>query len=363
MNHLKISIVTTSYNRKEYLEELIDSILCQNYPNLEYIILDGGSTDGSVEVIKKYEKHLTYWISEKDEGFTPALNKGLQMTTGEIMGWMNSDDKYLQGSFALINEIFSTFKDVRWITGKSGVWDEKGNFVKEIYNFRNIYDYLLDNVYESRFKRFLTIQQESTFWRRSLWDQTESYIDEKYKIMPDSELWTRFFLYEDLWHVDGKIGGFRVHKSSNTYINHNLGWQDLELAISTMKNKLNERQLNNYNILSRLNILRDQAIFASYSCYEKSIELLFEYNIDFADADYKIIRKEGNEWKKYYMNFYASYLSHLLLLLRELRRLLLIEQSFSWRITRPLRIIRKLMTRLREKIIPTSKKELINISD
>lgn len=98
----KISIVTPSYNQGEFIEETIRSVLLQGYPNLEYIIIDGGSTDGSVEIIKKYKKHFTYWVSEADRGQSHAINKGFKHATGELFGWLNSDDYYLPGALAAV---------------------------------------------------------------------------------------------------------------------------------------------------------------------------------------------------------------------------------------------------------------------
>ncbi len=100
----KISIVTPSYNQAEFLERTILSVLNQNYPNLEYIIIDGGSTDGSVEIIKKYEKYLTYWVSEKDRGQTEALNKGFARATGDLRAWLNADEEYLPGALRCVAE-------------------------------------------------------------------------------------------------------------------------------------------------------------------------------------------------------------------------------------------------------------------
>src|SRR5579859_3708649 len=98
----RISIVTPSFNQRAFLEETIRSVLDQRYPNLEYVIIDGGSTDGSVDIIRKYERHLAFWVSEPDGGQYDAINKGFAHTTGELLGWLNADDKYLPWSFSTL---------------------------------------------------------------------------------------------------------------------------------------------------------------------------------------------------------------------------------------------------------------------
>lgn len=102
MEYPKITVVTPSYNQGQFLEETIQSVIGQQYPNLEYIIMDGGSTDNSVEIIKKYERHLAFWVSEKDEGQSAAINLAFARSTGDILGWLNSDDMYLPGTLAYV---------------------------------------------------------------------------------------------------------------------------------------------------------------------------------------------------------------------------------------------------------------------
>jgi glycosyltransferase involved in cell wall biosynthesis len=122
----KISIVTPTYNQGQYIEETIQSVLNQNYPNLEYIIIDGGSTDGTVELIKKYEKHLKYWVSEPDKGQANAINKGLKHCTGEIFNWLNSDDYLAPGALHAIGKAFTDPK-VDAVAGRT-IYFEDGNF-------------------------------------------------------------------------------------------------------------------------------------------------------------------------------------------------------------------------------------------
>ena len=158
----KISIVTPSFNQGEYLEETILSVIGQNYPNLEYIIIDGGSKDNSVEIIKKYEKYLTYWVSENDEGQSDAINKGFKIATGDIFGWLNSDDLYMPNVF---NNIIS-------LKPKSSDFLIFGEAIHFRANINSISSFG-SNVYNSFSTNSLNLAesfiQPSTFWSKSVW--------------------------------------------------------------------------------------------------------------------------------------------------------------------------------------------------
>ena len=209
----KISIITPSLNQAHYLEKTILSVLSQDYPNLEYIIIDGGSTDGSIEVIKKYEHKLAYWISEPDHNMYEAIQKGFEKCTGDIMAWINSDDIYFPGAFSIVNEIFSGFKEVSWLQGIPAHFDEKGRCVT-VFPLRkwSKYDYYTGN--------YKWIQQEATFWRRDLWKKTEGRVFRTSKIAGDLDLWLHFFRFDKLYVTPALLGGFRIRSSEQLSLDY-----------------------------------------------------------------------------------------------------------------------------------------------
>lgn len=212
-NYPKISIVTPVYNQVDYIEETICSIINQQYPNLEYIIIDGGSTDGTLDIIKKYEDKITKWISEPDTGLYNAINKGFKFSTGEIMAWLNADDIYFKDTFNKVAEVFSIFQQVNWLQGIPVCIDKKSRVVS-VNNLKYWYKY---NYYV---KDYAWIQQESVFWRRSLWEKTGSTLSEIYKYAGDIELWTRFFRYENLYSARFTLGAFRLRDNNQLSLDH-----------------------------------------------------------------------------------------------------------------------------------------------
>lgn len=129
----RLTIVTPSYNQGKFIEATIRSVLLQGYPNLEYIIIDGGSTDNSVETIKKYENYLFYWHSQKDKGQADAINQGLERSNGEILGWINSDDVYVKGTFYKIVKAFHSHPDYTVVHGNRILINERGDVTGLIY--------------------------------------------------------------------------------------------------------------------------------------------------------------------------------------------------------------------------------------
>lgn len=207
--HIKISVVTPNYNGEAFLEKTIWSVLSQNYPNLEYIIVDGGSTDASMSIVEKYAGELTHIISEPDQGHADAVNKGFALASGDAMAWLNSDDMLFPGSLSLVNELFSQFPEVDWVTGRATSMLEND---------------IVNRVREARpwsWLRFLCgdyrhIQQEGTFWRRRLWERAGSELSLEYSLANDFDLWTRFFRYATLYSVDTIAGCFRFREGQRS---------------------------------------------------------------------------------------------------------------------------------------------------
>lgn len=198
-----ISVVVPSFNQGNFLKDTLASILSQNYPNLECIVVDGGSSDCSVEIIRSVEDQLTWWCSEKDAGHGDALNKGFTQATGEVLCWLNSDDLMAPWGLWIIGDVFARFPQVEWLTGEYGIWDAHGRLVASYPGGATATEYLRRDESD--------LQQESTFWRRSLWSRAGGKIDTSYRLMIDAELWLRFFRHATLYSLKTVVSGYRWH--------------------------------------------------------------------------------------------------------------------------------------------------------
>ena len=178
----KISIVTPSYNQGTFLEETIQSILSQDYPNLEYIIIDGGSTDNSVEIIKKYEQHISYWVSEKDKGQTNAISKGFAKATGEICNWINSDDVLAPNALKTIANAFIENPNVDFVHGKNGIIDSESKLTEWTQHPK-------DNL-EIQYFYGMPYGQQACFFTKRIYDKVGG-LNEKISFSMDFDLYTK----------------------------------------------------------------------------------------------------------------------------------------------------------------------------
>jgi len=203
----KISIVTPSYNQGRFLEETIRSVLMQGYPNLEYIIMDGGSTDNSVEIIKKYEPWLTSWVSEKDNGQADAIHRGFEKATGEIIGWLNSDDYLLSGALKKVGKAFVDETEQELIIGGGIVVDERGTLLRKSYSFPQNFTSLLS------LGQFA--MQMSSFWRRDAY-RAVGGLDSTLHFCFDYDLFIRLAKRKPPSGIDDLLSAFRIHGESKT---------------------------------------------------------------------------------------------------------------------------------------------------
>ncbi len=198
----KISVITPSYNQGFFIENTIQSVLSQDYPNLEYIICDGGSTDETLDIIKKYEDKLTWWCSEKDDGQTAAINKGMKKATGEYVCWINSDDVLLPGSLMMVAKFAQKYPNVDFFNGFTAIIDMNGRFVK--------FHHIIMNSFLFK-KGAYNISQQGMFWKRSLFERI-GYLDEKFHAKMDVEWLIRIYRNGiPMKKINKHLGAFRVY--------------------------------------------------------------------------------------------------------------------------------------------------------
>lgn len=210
-----LSVITPSYQHVEFIERTIRSVLAQNYPRLEYLVMDGGSSDGTVDILRRYASELEY-VSEKDGGQAAALNAGFARTGGEIVAWINSDDEYLPGAFDAVGRFFATHPDVEWLFGRCPIIDRSSRRqkalitrYKEFWQRRYSYQRLLIENF---------IPQPAVFFRRRLLERVGP-LDTAYHNAFDYHLWARMGAVARPAFIDQELACFRIIDESKTSSN------------------------------------------------------------------------------------------------------------------------------------------------
>jgi glycosyltransferase involved in cell wall biosynthesis len=201
---LRVSIVTPSYNQAAFLEQTIQSVLMQDYPDLEYFVIDGGSQDGSVDIIRRYADRLAGWVSEKDSGQAEAINKGFARATGDVIAWINSDDYYLPGAVASAVKFLQEYPDCGMVYGDVVSVDEAG----EPINVMTFDEWGLEDLMQ-----FEIIGQPGVFMRRSVLEQA-GYLDPSYHMMLDHHLWLRMAQFAPIHYVSERWAAARFHAAA-----------------------------------------------------------------------------------------------------------------------------------------------------
>jgi glycosyltransferase involved in cell wall biosynthesis len=219
----KITVITPSYNQADYLERTICSVLEQNYPNLEYIIVDGGSTDGSVEIIKRYEDRLAWWVSESDDGQSQAINKGLKRATGEWVAWQNSDDIYYPGALHDLAKAADQYPDAEFIIGNMRLIDKNDHAIRDIRYVTPTHQGLL--------AEGMVIANQAAFWRSSVHADI-GFLREDLHYSFDYEWFLRLTKHVKSRHINRIWGALRHHEETKTHTNEEAFAAENQLALS-----------------------------------------------------------------------------------------------------------------------------------
>lgn len=213
-----VSIVTPSYNHAQFLEATIRSVLDQDYPNLEYLVVDGGSTDGSLEIIRKYADRLAWWVSEHDRGQTDAINKGFTRARGDILAWLNSDDTYEPRAVAEAVALLQARPDVGMVYGDANFIDEQGQVIGRFPARQTDYRRLRQG--------YVHIPQQAAFFRGDLWRQVGP-LDPTFYFAMDYDLWVRLARIAPLAYHPRLWANFRLHSNAKTMLADDRCWPEM----------------------------------------------------------------------------------------------------------------------------------------
>ncbi|HLA87403.1 MAG TPA: glycosyltransferase family 2 protein [Anaerolineales bacterium] len=214
-----VSIITPSFNQAQFLEQTIQSVLGQDYPQIEYIIVDGGSTDGSVDMIKKYEGRLAWWISEQDQGQTDAINKGFAHSKGEVLAWINSDDTYNPRAVGQAVKYLIENPDVAMVYADCNFINEAGQVIGKFNSKQTDYRRLREG--------YVHIPQQTMFFRAKYWQELGP-LDPSFYFAMDYDLWTRIASKAPIKYLAGQTwANFRIHDLGKTTTHDDRCWPEM----------------------------------------------------------------------------------------------------------------------------------------
>jgi glycosyltransferase involved in cell wall biosynthesis len=213
-----VSIITPSYNQADFLEATIQSVLSQDYPNIEYIVIDGESTDGSQDIIQRYASRLAYWVSEKDKGQTDALNKGFARAHGDVYAWLNSDDTYQPGAVREAVEFLQAHPDMGMAYGNANYINAKSKVIGQFPAAQTNYRLLR--------RGYVHIPQQSSFFRGDLW-KSVGPLDPSFYFAMDYDLWVRIAAVAPVIYVHRIWANFRLHSNAKTVTADERCWSEM----------------------------------------------------------------------------------------------------------------------------------------
>lgn len=213
-----VSIITPSYNQSRFLEETIQSVLSQDYPQIEYLIVDGGSSDGTIDILKKYEGRLAGWVSERDQGQTDAINKGFARATGDIFAWINSDDTYQPGAVSAAVAFLQQHSGVGMVYADCNYINESGEITGK-FRAAQTNERLLRRGYTH-------IPQQTMFFRADLWKQVGP-LDPSFYFAMDYDLWTRIARRTEIRYIPQTWANFRLHTSGKSIVADERCWPEM----------------------------------------------------------------------------------------------------------------------------------------
>ena len=213
-----VTVVTPSYNQSAYLEATIRSVLEQDYPAIEYFVMDGGSDDGSIDIIRKYERRLAGWVSEKDKGQTDAINKGFARAKGKYLAWLNSDDLWLPGAVSAAVRALEADESLGMVYSDADIINGSGAVIGQFHAKQTNYTLVRAG--------YVHIPQQTAFFRKSLWDKVGP-LDTSFYFAMDYDLWVRLAAISTLRYLPQKWAQFRLHEDAKTIAADERCWPEM----------------------------------------------------------------------------------------------------------------------------------------